>query len=379
MPVNRPFILYEGHYNHADLEQFKSAHRIWETVDIFERQLRELFEILYPAKRLLPASYQDELQAFLGSRLADGLGGNWIYYPWNGYLVHAVNSADYLALRTNRNKNLITREEQEKLINACIGIVGLSIGSHFVESLAYNGIANALKLAEFDTLETSNLNRLRAGIKDVGEPKIALAVRRVYEIHPYADLFPYPSGLTEDVLHDFLYGDPQPQLIFEVIDDFKMKVRLRIEARKARIPVIMLTNLGDNILVDVERYDLDPSLPLFNGLIGYTPEKILQSEITEIENVEFVIKFVGREYIPTRALQTLYEINRTLVGRPQLYSTVTVGGGLASYLARRFLLGKPLPSGRQYLSFDQVLHYQQDEAGDDGAQEGSVAKRAGPQ
>lgn len=364
MSVDRPHILYEGYYNYADLEQFKNAHRIWKTVDIFEQQLRELYEILYPAKRLLPASYQNELQTFLDQQLADGLHGNWIYYPWNGYLVHAVNSVDYLALRTNRNKNLITREEQEKLFNACIGIAGLSIGSHIVEGLAYNGIANALKLAEFDTLETSNLNRLRASIKDVGEPKITLAVRRVYEIHPYADLFPYPSGLTEDALHDFLYGDPQPQLIFEVIDDFKMKVRLRIEARKARIPVIMPTNLGDNILVDVERYDLDPSLPLFNGLIGDTPEKILQSEITETEKVEFVIKITGREHIPARALQTLYEINRTLVGRPQLYSTVTVGGGLASYLARRFLLGKFLPSGRQFLSFDQALHYQQHEADD---------------
>ena len=364
LPVDQPHILYEGHYKHADLIQFKSAHRIWETVDIFERQLRELFEILYPAKRLLPASYRDELQAFVDQRLADGLGGNWIYYPWNGYLVHAVNSSDYLALRTNRNKNLITRDEQEKLFNACIGIAGLSIGSHFAEGLAYNGIANALKLAEFDTLETSNLNRLRSGIKDVGEPKIVLAARRIYEIHPYADLSLYPSGLTEDVLHDFLYGDPQPQLIFEAIDDFKMKVRLRLEARKARIAVIMLTNLGDNILVDVERYDLDPSLSLFNGLIGDTPEKILQSEMTDKEKVEIVMDIVGREYIPTRALQTLYEINRTLVGRPQLYSTVTIGGGLASYLARRFLLGKPLPSGRQYLSFDQALHYQQHEAGD---------------
>jgi len=354
MSFDRPYILHEGDYNSADLERFKNAHRIWKTVDIFEQQLRELFEILYPAKRLL--SYQDELRAFVDQRLADGLQGDWIYYPWNGYLVHAVNRVDYLALRTNRNKNLITREEQEQLFNACIGIAGLSIGSHIVEGLVYNGIANAMKLADFDTLETSNLNRLRAGIKDVGEPKIVLAARRVYEIHPYADLSLYPSGLTEDVLRDFLYRDPQPRLIFEVIDDFKMKVRLRIEARKAHIPVIMLTNLGDNILVDVERYDLDPSLPLFNGLIGNTPEKILQSEITEAEKVEYAINIVGREHIPARALQTLYEINRTLVGRPQLYSTVTVGGGLASYLARRFLLGQPLPSGRQFLSFDQALH-----------------------
>lgn len=353
---NQPSILREGEYTAADLQQFKNTHQIWQEVDIFEPQLRELFEILHPAKRLTAVSYEEEAQAFVDQRSGDGLQGNWIYYPWSGFLVHAVNQIDYLALRTNRNKNLITRDEQEQLFNACIGVAGLSIGSHIAEGLAHNGIAHAMKLAEFDTLETSNLNRLRASLKDIGEPKIILTARHVYEIHPYADLFLYPAGLTEDVLHDFLYGDPQPQLIFEAIDDFKMKVRLRIEARNARIPVIMLTNLGDTILVDIERYDLDPTLPLFNGLIGQTPEKILQAEMTEAEKVQYAIDIVGRENLPTRVLQTLSEMNRTLVGRPQVYSTVAVGGGLASYLARRFILGQPLPSGRQLLSFEQALH-----------------------
>ena len=354
LSLNQPRILYEGDYQATDLQQFKDAHRIWQIVDIFEQQLRELFEILHPAQRLT-ASYADELRTFVEQRLGDGLQGDWIYYPWNGHLVHTVNRVDYLTLRTNRNKNLITPDEQEQLFNACIGIAGLSIGSHIAEGLAYNGIAHAMKLAEFDILETSNLNRLRAGIKDIGEPKIVLAARRIYELHPYADLSLYPSGLTEDILYDFLYGNPQPQLIFEAIDDFKMKVRLRIEARNARIPIIMLTNLGDTILVDIERYDLEPTLPLFNGLIGETPEKILQSEMTEAEKVQYAIDIVGREHLSARILQTLHEINRTLVGRPQLYSTVAAGGGLASYLARRLLLGHPLPSGRQLLSFDQAL------------------------
>jgi hypothetical protein len=352
--LDHPAILYEGAYSATELQQFKDTQRIWQVVDIFEQQLRELFEILHPAQRQA-SSYADALQTFVEQRSAGGLQGNWIYYPWNGCLVHAVNQAEYLALRSNRNKNLITHDEQERLFQTCIAVAGLSIGTHIVEGLAYNGIAHTMKLAEYDTLDTSNLNRLRAGLKDVGETKITLAARRIYEIHPYAELSLYPGGLTPEVLPDFLSGTPQPQLVFEAIDDFKMKIRVRIAARRAHIPLIMLTNLGDTILVDIERYDLDPTLPLFNGLIGQTPEKILQAEMTEADKIRYAIDIVGREHLPPRVLQTLSEINRTLVGRPQLYSTVAAGGGLASYLARRLLLDQPLPGGRYLLSLEQAL------------------------
>lgn len=356
-PLERPSILREGAYDAADLQQFKDTHRSWQVVDIFEQQLRELFEVRSPARRLA-TSYEDERRAFLARRLAGEEQGDWIYYPWSGCLVHTVNQAESLELRTNRNRHLVTREEQERLFNACIAIAGLSIGLHIVEGLAYNGIARTMKLAECDTLETSNLNRLRAGLAEIGTAKIALAARRIYEIHPYADLSLYPVGLRADLLPDFVQGDRQPQLIFEAIDDFKMKVHLRIAARRARIPVIMLTNLGDSILVDIERYDLDPQLPLFNGLIGQTPDEILLAEMTEADKVRYAMEIVGQENLPPRVLRTLADINRTLVGRPQLYSTVAVAGGLASYLARRFLLGHPLPGGRQLFSLELALPHE---------------------
>lgn len=354
MSSEQPVILAEGTYRATDLQQFKDTHRIWQVVDIFEQQLSELCEILHPALRLSSA-YADTCRTFVARRSADGLQGDWIYYPWNGCLLHTVNQADSLALRTNRNMNLITPAEQERLLTACIAVAGLSIGAHIVESLAYNGIARQMKLAEHDILETSNLNRLRAGLKDIGAKKLALCARQIYELDPYAHLDLYPAGLTPEALPDFLCGHPQPQLIFEAIDDFKMKIHLRIAARRARIPVIMLTNLGDSILVDIERYDLDPALPLFNGLLGQTPEEILQAEMTEADKVRYAIAIVGREHLPPRVLQTLGQINHTLVGRPQLYSTVATGGALASYLARRFLLGQPLPGGRRLLSFEQAL------------------------
>lgn len=64
---------------------------------------------------------------------------------------------------------------------------------------------------------------------------------------------------------------------------------------------------------------------------------------------------VGKENIPTRALQSVREINKTLVGRPQLSSTVAISGALASYLSRRIILGKKLPSGRKRISLNEIF------------------------
>src|SRR3989344_5890361 len=142
---------------------------------------------------------------------------------------------------------------------------------------------------------------------------------------------------------------------FDTIDDFHMKIRLRIEARKLRIPVVMLTSLGDNILVDIERFDLNTSLPLFHGLVGNVPEEILAGEITPEKEKEFAVKLVGREHIPKRAIASVMEIGKTLVGRPQLASTVFINGGLSAYLARKILLGDRTLSGRFVISLDHFF------------------------
>ena len=60
-----------------------------------------------------------------------------------------------------------------------------------------------------------------------------------------------------------------------------MKMKLRFEARKKKIPLIMLTNLQDSVLIDIERYDQEDNLPIFNGRIGDLEEKILSSDISK--------------------------------------------------------------------------------------------------
>jgi hypothetical protein len=352
----QPIILREGEYGKAEVQALKH-HPIWRIKDLLRQQLAELYEIEHP-KEIHRPGFAEAQERFIHQSLGTepDLRGNWIYFPWSGYLIHVVTEPEYSRLRTNRNQLLVTPEEQARLGDACIAVAGLSIGSHFVRSIALASIARIFKLAEFDTLSTSNLNRVQGGMADIGENKLDLVSRHLFELNPYQEIIGFPDGLTESTLVDFLGCGRRPDIIFEAIDDFVMKVRLRLAAREQRVPLVMLTNLGDSILVDVERYDLHPELPLFNGAIGDTPEEILSGPITEREKVRYAVKIVSFEYLPTRILHTLLQINQTLVGRPQLASTVTMGGGMATLIARQVLLGYPLPSGRYRLDFCGFFH-----------------------
>ena len=56
--------------------------------------------------------------------------------------------------------------------------------------------------------------------------------------------------------------------MLEEVDDLATKVEIRRHARALGVPVVMVTDDGDNVIVDVERYDLDPGYPLFHGNAG---------------------------------------------------------------------------------------------------------------
>jgi tRNA threonylcarbamoyladenosine dehydratase len=182
-----------------------------------------------------------------------------------------------------------------------------------------------------------------------------MTARMIYEINPHAELHMFSEGLNNDNLDNFLNGDPKPRVIFEAIDDFEMKIRVRLAAKQAKVPVVMLTNLGDNILVDVERYDTDHNTKIFNGLIGDLAEDILNTKITEEDKKRYAVGLVGKDNVPERALRSLPELGKTLVGRPQIMSTVTAASGLAPLIFRKIILGDELPSGRKLIKLNEVV------------------------
>ena len=187
----------------------------------------------------------------------------WAYYPWRRTLVAVLGPIAFRRLRLDRNRNKITAAEQQEMRRLAIGVVGLSAGHAIAHTLAMEGLCRLLRLADFDTVELSNLNRIPATVFDLGINKAVVTARRIAELDPYMGVQIYPAGLTDETIGTFLDG---VDLVVEECDSLDVKVRVREEARIRRIPVLMQTS--DRGLFDVERFDREPDRDLFHGLLG---------------------------------------------------------------------------------------------------------------
>ncbi|MCR4261009.1 MAG: ThiF family adenylyltransferase [Candidatus Colwellbacteria bacterium] len=354
--MTEPVILMEGRYTHEDLLSLKNKVGC-RVVDILEAQLAELYEIQNPSVLYSPTP-DPGLTEFISKKLIGDreLFGDWIFFPCTSVLLHTVSKSENYTLRTSRNKNIITEEEQEKLRDFTISIAGLSVGGNIATTLAYNGFPGNLKLADFDLLETTNLNRIRGKLADVGRPKLDIISQQLYELDPYINITSFSSGIDGSNLQDFLGGESTTKLVFEIIDDLRIKILLRLEAKRLKIPLIMLTSIGDSVLIDVERYDTDTSTTPFNGLVEEKEiQDILSGKASKSEENKYVIKIVGMENIPQKVLDSVKGIGVSLIGRPQVMSTITVEAGIAVYLARMIALGLPVPSGRSRVKFEDFI------------------------
>lgn len=351
----KPVILREGEYSKAQRDALLTG-KVWRVQDIFESQLTELFEIEHP-ELVGTASFALELQKFIVMRSAGeaSMAGDYIYYPWSGLVLHTVSENEQARLRTNRMNNLLTREEQQTLAAFSCGVAGLSFGNGIALSLVYSGAAHTIKIADSDIFETTNLNRVRVGLPSVGQPKTVVTAREIYEVNPYADVAVFDHGLTEDTIDDFVGGINPLGAVFDVVDDLGMKVRLRMAAKKYRVPVIMLTSLEDSILVDIERYDLEPERELFHGLLGGITDELVANTMTEQDKAQYAMKIVGVTNVSYRNLLSLSAVGKDLVSRPHLFGTVSIVCGLATYITKRIALGEDMPSMRRLVALHEAL------------------------
>jgi molybdopterin/thiamine biosynthesis adenylyltransferase len=315
---------------------------------IYKHQLLELAEIRNPSKD------ETEIEK-IARELEESIDKIYIEYPWRKVVIECVPEEAFIEIKTNRNKLLITEDEQAKLYSLKISIAGMSVGSSLAYGLVGTGIGKKLNIADDDTLSTSNLNRVQATILDVDEKKVDVAYRKITEMNPFTDVVTYDNRISEVNMNEFMHNG-KADIIFEEIDDFRMKVVLREEAKRCKIPFVMLTNLGDSVLIDVERYDIDNDLDLFNGHVSSDLiARIKTSVIDDKMMKELSVSLVDRELIPERATISLKEIGNTLVGRPQLYGTVALDGGIAPHILLKIFIEENLSSGRYKLRLDLIF------------------------
>ncbi len=315
-------------------------------------QLKELIKLRNPHKRLDINDYEAEIALLLGNKPSEEYGV-WVFYEWSQQLVHTLDEAEFIEVRTSRNQYKITKQERDLLSSKKIGVIGLSVGQSIALTLAIERTCGELRLADFDTLELSNLNRIRTGIHNLGIPKVIIAAREIAEIDPFLTVTLYPDGLTEQNIDSFFGSkDNQLDLLVEVCDGLDIKIISRYKARSLGIPVVMDTN--DRGMVDIERFDLEPDRPILHGLAGtLNPSSI--KDLTNEQKIPHILKMVGSETISPRLKASMMEVQQTLNTWPQLASSVQLGGAATTDVCRRILLNQLRTSGRFYLDLDQLI------------------------
>ena len=256
----------------------------------------------------------------------------------------------FRAVRLDRNRNMITAEEQTRLAALRIGVAGLSAGHVIAHTLAAQGLCGELRLADFDCIELSNLNRVPATVLDLGLNKAEAAARRIAELDPYVPVRVLDVGLTVDTVDEFLTG---LDVVVDECDSLDMKVILRERARARRIPVLMATS--DRGLLDVERYDLEPQRPILHGLLGELDVAEL-SGMSSREKVPYMLRFLEAEQLSPRSAASLVEVDRTLSTWPQVSGDVVLGATAIAEAVRRLGLGEDLRSGRIRLDVGSALN-----------------------
>jgi molybdopterin/thiamine biosynthesis adenylyltransferase len=335
----------------SDFTALLGSGQVREVLDTIEDQLKELVTSRDPGLRRSAEAVEQAVAVQLA-----GVGlreyGTWVWYPWSGRIAHLLPREEFRLVRTDRNRGRIERPQQRQLFERRVGIIGLSVGSSAALTFAMEGLAGAFKLADFDTLSLSNLNRLRAGVHHLGLNKCVIAARQMAEIDPWLDIEIYPGGLTDEMMEQFFTGGAGPiDLLVEECDTPYVKFAAREHARALRIPVVMDAN--DRGMLDIERFDLEPQRPLLHGLLGQTTARDL-ADLTYQETVDTILAMVGRDTISADMAAAIPRIGTTLSSWPQLASGVALGGALTAEAARRILLGLPRPSGRFYADLETL-------------------------
>jgi len=321
--------------------------------DSIETQLLELLACRHPSlskDEILSLNMIQEHLSLHGETLHTY--GVWVHYPWKNQLVHILDEEEFIEVRTNRNKYKITQEEQDLLRTKKIGIIGLSVGRAVATTIALERIAGEIRLADFDDIELSNLNRINAPLAEMGKNKSVSAAQEIAELDPYIKVTCYVEGYTEDNADDFFCKDGKIDLLVEECDDIRVKIEARLKAREQRVPVIMETN--DNCIIDVERYDLEPEREIFHGKLTEEDILLAKKAKTVQEKTTVLTKIIDVSKISDGMKLSLNQMGIGIRNWPQLASDVVKGSGIVTFFLRHILLSKSSFSGQKSFKIDDI-------------------------
>ncbi len=302
------------------------------------------------------------------------LYGYYAYYSARNDLVrfcppywhHLVAVTSSSTLLSDVAKKLTWQEVREKLAKTTVAVAGCSVGSSVIHALAMDMRPENIKIADKSVYKMENINRVRLSyaemVKNQGERqglvdlalknKACVVAEQLYAIDPFLNVFVYDEGVSSENVVSFLdgaSGEPRADIVVEEVDDPRIKIFIREEARKRQLPVVMVTDIGSAVQLDVLRYDQNPLLPLTHG----TSDAELYAKMEAVYNrpgnreafFGFVDALVGTAYRQDELADIILEKSEiptsTLI--PQLGSTVAMAGAVAAEAVARICLGYSYP------------------------------------
>ncbi len=321
-------------------------------IDTIDRQLADLAVIRFPNPASTPRRKDFVAAALAPRQPTDPLPGQFVYFPWQSQVVRTLDAEDYFDLVTDRNRDKITTREQQHLRTRTVGVIGLSVGGEAAVTVAQEHLCGHLVLADFDRLDVSNLNRLNAGVDELGVLKTTIVARRIARIDPFLRVTVWPQGVTADTVDAFLDG---LDLLVEECDSLAVKFDLRRAARALGLDVVYAAD--ERGFLSIEPYAHRSELQEFHGVVPTRPKPKEQFE-SPVAFMRALTDWVGGwDGISERARQTLEHIGETHSGYPQLAGEARFAAGEVAHVARRLLLGDRLPPFLGQIDLDAIIEH----------------------
>lgn len=353
---NNLIILFNSDFDSGDLTKLISENKNLKVIDKFALWLKEAFIVAYPKykndKNLTTSSeYKNFCEQNNINLENPETSGVWVLFKWKNELVHLLPENLHYRVITARNGDLVSREEQNNFYKTKVAIAGLSVGQSAALTIATTGGSKSMNLGDFDKLDATNLNRIKATVSEIDDYKCDIVAKQIYSINPFANLNLFYDGVNLDNINNFV---SDASLIIDEIDNFQIKANLRQKAKEKKIPLVSAFDTADGIVLDVERYDTLPSQKPFFGKL--TEDQFL-SLVKEAPNPHEIPKLVigtyGEETIPDLFKSSIIKVGSKLAGVPQLGSTAFFAGAVLSYAVRMISSGENLV-GRYYLDLREL-------------------------
>lgn len=233
---------------------------------------------------------------------------------------------------TSRNYPLTDHQEQQTLRKARVAVAGQgTVGGNLVLALARYGFEH-LRVSDPDHYDPSNVNRQQVDLFDVGENKAEHNAYQMLRINPFAEVDVRPP-LTDDNVADFVDGC---DVLVCALDDLKLVLKLNQIAMQKGIPVLLGTDLGSRVLLDVFDYR-KPETALLNGRVN--------AKDANLPYMQLAMKLVGLRNLPVEMMDALL---MRLEGKIEYFAQTVVAANMVSSTLleslKFVLLDKPINS-----------------------------------